>query len=201
MEAIASAKYLKRVGAEGAARDRHDSRQERERGAGDPAVHEQARGRPDREVPALGDRQRDREGRAGRTSPSIRTISGSRRAFVDMGPTKNRRRVRPAPQGRAYREQRHYCHVTILVSSDEQAEDGADAKGKGKSAQGREGGCAQDAGSQGAARRGAKKAAAPMRGAAKKAATERARRSGSRRRPRKPHREESATQEQDGDLS
>src|ERR687894_531449 len=38
--------------------------------------------------------------------------------FVDMGPTKNRRRVRPAPQGRAYREQRHFCHVTVLVSSD-----------------------------------------------------------------------------------
>src|SRR5215203_1317534 len=40
--------------------------------------------------------------------------------FVDMGPTKNRRRVRPAPQGRAYREQRHYCHITIQVTSDEQ---------------------------------------------------------------------------------
>jgi large subunit ribosomal protein L22 len=39
--------------------------------------------------------------------------------FVDMGPTKHRRRVRPAPQGRAYREQRHFCHVTVLVSSDE----------------------------------------------------------------------------------
>lgn len=39
--------------------------------------------------------------------------------FVDMGPTKNRRRMRPAPQGRAYREQRHYCHITIHVSSDE----------------------------------------------------------------------------------
>jgi large subunit ribosomal protein L22 len=37
--------------------------------------------------------------------------------FVDMGPTKHRRRVRPAPQGRAYREQRHFCHVTVLVSS------------------------------------------------------------------------------------
>jgi large subunit ribosomal protein L22 len=37
--------------------------------------------------------------------------------FVDIGPTKNRRRVRPAPQGRAYREQRHFCHVTVLVSS------------------------------------------------------------------------------------
>src|SRR5712672_247137 len=41
-----------------------------------------------------------------------------RTAFVDRGPTKNRRRVRPAPQGRAYREQRHFCHVTILLSSE-----------------------------------------------------------------------------------
>lgn len=39
--------------------------------------------------------------------------------FVDMGPTKNRRRMRPAPQGRAYREQRHYCHITIQVSSED----------------------------------------------------------------------------------
>jgi len=42
-----------------------------------------------------------------------------RTVFVDMGPTKNRRRMRPAPQGRAYREQRHYCHITIQVTSDE----------------------------------------------------------------------------------
>jgi large subunit ribosomal protein L22 len=40
--------------------------------------------------------------------------------YVDMGPTKNRRRMRPAPQGRAYREQRHYCHITIEVSSEDQ---------------------------------------------------------------------------------
>src|SRR2546421_2555229 len=39
-------------------------------------------------------------------------------AYVDRGPTKNRRRVRPAPQGRAYRERRHFCHITVLVSSD-----------------------------------------------------------------------------------
>ena len=39
--------------------------------------------------------------------------------FVDMGPTKNRRRVRPAPQGRAYRERRHFHHVTVLLSNDE----------------------------------------------------------------------------------
>jgi large subunit ribosomal protein L22 len=44
-------------------------------------------------------------------------------AFVDRGPTKHRRRVRPAPQGRAYREQRHFCNVTILLSSDERAEE------------------------------------------------------------------------------
>lgn len=50
-------------------------------------------------------------------------------AFVDRGPTKNRRRVRPAPQGRAYRERRHFCHVTILLSNDERPE----PKGKGKS--------------------------------------------------------------------
>ena len=41
--------------------------------------------------------------------------------FVDMGPTKGRRRMRPAPQGRAYREQRHYCHITIEVTSEERA--------------------------------------------------------------------------------
>jgi large subunit ribosomal protein L22 len=41
--------------------------------------------------------------------------------FVDMGPTKGRKRMRPAPQGRAYREQRHYCHITIQVTSEEKA--------------------------------------------------------------------------------
>src|SRR5438309_4898500 len=46
-------------------------------------------------------------------------------AFVDRGPTKNRRRIRPAPQGRAFRERRHFCHITILLSSDKQ-----DAKSK-----------------------------------------------------------------------
>ena len=39
--------------------------------------------------------------------------------FVDRGPTKHRSRMRPAPQGRAYRERRHFCHVTVLLSSDE----------------------------------------------------------------------------------
>ena len=50
-------------------------------------------------------------------------------AFVDRGPTKHRSRMRPAPQGRAFRERRHFCHITILVSSDKQ--DG-EAKGTGK---------------------------------------------------------------------
>src|SRR5438132_2478430 len=52
-------------------------------------------------------------------------------AYVDRGPTKNRSRMRPAPQGRAYRERRHFCHVTILVSSDKQ---GGESKTTGKSA-------------------------------------------------------------------
>lgn len=51
-------------------------------------------------------------------------------AYVDQGPTKNRRRMRPAPQGRAYRERRHFCHVTILVSSDDKNA----VQGDGKSA-------------------------------------------------------------------
>ena len=50
-------------------------------------------------------------------------------AYVDQGPTKNRRRMRPAPQGRAYKERRHFCHVTILVSSDSKD---APAKSDGK---------------------------------------------------------------------
>ena len=45
-------------------------------------------------------------------------------AYVDDGPTKHRRRLRPAPQGRAFRQQRHFCHVTILLSSDEPSENG-----------------------------------------------------------------------------
>jgi len=38
--------------------------------------------------------------------------------YVDMGPTKNRRRLRPAPQGRAFFERRHYCHITVEVTSE-----------------------------------------------------------------------------------
>src|SRR5437868_3415056 len=59
-------------------------------------------------------------------------------AFVDRGPTKHRRRVRPAPQGRAYREQRHFCNVTILLSSDERVEETDGKKGKGLAAESKE---------------------------------------------------------------
>lgn len=58
--------------------------------------------------------------------------------FVDMGPTKGRKRMRPAPQGRAYREQRHYCHITIEVTSDEKAKTEKELKieaGKAKRAE------------------------------------------------------------------
>ena len=36
-------------------------------------------------------------------------------AVVDLGPAKWRRRVRPAPMGRAFREQRHYKHISIVI--------------------------------------------------------------------------------------
>src|ERR671938_964037 len=90
-------------------------------------------------------------------------------AFVDMGPTKHRRRVRPAPQGRAYREQRHFCHVTVLVSTGQEE---TPAKGKGKNAK-----AAAEASPKAAAtparKGGAKKAAGPG-DAEKKAAAKRA---------------------------
>jgi len=38
-------------------------------------------------------------------------------ATVDLGPTKFRRRVRPAPMGRAYRERRWQNHITIEVKT------------------------------------------------------------------------------------
>ena len=46
-----------------------------------------------------------------------------KRCFVDIGPTKNRRRLRPAPQGRAYFERRHFCHITIEVTSEAMPEE------------------------------------------------------------------------------
>jgi large subunit ribosomal protein L22 len=90
-----------------------------------------------------------------------------RTAFVDRGPTKNRRRVRPAPQGRAYREQRHFCHVTISLSNDARPEPGkagktdADAEKPAKLAE-----------SKGRKRGGAAAAPRAKRAAAKKEAPE-----------------------------
>ncbi|MBI3939975.1 MAG: 50S ribosomal protein L22 [Acidobacteria bacterium] len=45
------------------------------------------------------------------------------RAFVDLGPTKQRRRMRPAPMGRAYRERRWSSHITIHVSDGKDQEE------------------------------------------------------------------------------
>src|SRR5215212_9911348 len=79
-------------------------------------------------------------------------------AFVDMGPTKHRRRVRPAPQGRAYREQRHFCHVTVEVSTGQ--DEGTAAKGKGKSAKAVAAAQPKPAAKKAAPKRAAKKAEA-----------------------------------------
>ena len=54
-------------------------------------------------------------------------------AYVDIGPTKGRRRVRPAPQGRAYREQRHFCHITIRLSSDTRIDNSKERAAKDRS--------------------------------------------------------------------
>jgi large subunit ribosomal protein L22 len=62
--------------------------------------------------------------------------------FVDRGPTKRRFRFRPAPQGRAYRERRHGCHVTILVSSDEREEKEKKKSAPKKSVRAKRGGAA-----------------------------------------------------------
>jgi len=110
-------------------------------------------------------------------------------AFVDMGPTKHRRRVRPAPQGRAYREQRHFCHVTLLVSTGE-AEAPAAAKGKGKNAK-----AAAAASPKPAGTGGAKKAAGGDAPAEKKTTTKRASKKAEAAPAVEPKAEESATQE------
>jgi len=85
--------------------------------------------------------------------------------YVDMGPTKHRRRVRPAPQGRAYREQRHFCHVTVLVASEEKE---VARKGRGKAATGKE--TKADAKKASAAGSKGKSAAAGRKGGATKKA-------------------------------
>jgi large subunit ribosomal protein L22 len=88
--------------------------------------------------------------------------------YVDMGPTKHRRRVRPAPQGRAYREQRHFCHVTVLVSSQE-TEAVVPEKGKKKATKG-----APAADKKGGKGEAAKKAASAETAPAKKETKKRA---------------------------
>jgi large subunit ribosomal protein L22 len=92
-------------------------------------------------------------------------------AFVDRGPTKNRRRVRPAPQGRAYRERRHFCHVTILLSNDERPEPKGKGDSKGKDSATKP---AKLAESKGRKRGGAAAAPRAKRTAAKTAASDRA---------------------------
>lgn len=106
--------------------------------------------------------------------------------YVDMGPTKNRRRVRPAPQGRAYREQRHFCHVTVLVSTGTDTAGAAGGKGKGKNAK-----AAAEASPTG----GAKKAAAGRADAAQQKTTKRASKKAEAAPAAEPKAEESATQE------
>jgi large subunit ribosomal protein L22 len=91
-------------------------------------------------------------------------------AFVDRGPTKGRRRVRPAPQGRAYREQRHFCHVTILLSNDARPEPKAARHGDGKAIEAKP---AKLAESKGRKRGGAAAAPRAKRVAPKTAASER----------------------------
>ena len=111
--------------------------------------------------------------------------------YVDMGPTKNRRRVRPAPQGRAYREQRHFCHVTVLVSTDTEADGAGGPKGKGRTAK-----AAAEASPKGAARGGAKKAAGAGGGdAEKKTASKRASKKAEAAPAAQAQADESATQE------
>lgn len=39
-----------------------------------------------------------------------------REAVVDLGPTKNRFRMMPAPMGRAFRQRRRQSHITIQLS-------------------------------------------------------------------------------------
>jgi large subunit ribosomal protein L22 len=39
-------------------------------------------------------------------------------AHVDLGPTKSRFRLQPAPMGRAYRQRRRQSHITIRVSDE-----------------------------------------------------------------------------------
>jgi large subunit ribosomal protein L22 len=110
-------------------------------------------------------------------------------AFVDMGPTKHRRRVRPAPQGRAYREQRHFCHVTVEVSTGQEEAPAAKGKKNAKAA-------AEASPKPAAARKGgAKKAAGTGAAAEKKTAPKRASKKAEAAPAAEAQAEESASQE------
>ena len=115
-------------------------------------------------------------------------------AFVDMGPTKHRRRVRPAPQGRAYREQRHFCHVTVQVSTGKD-EAAAAPKGKGKAAKAAEESSPKTTAKAGAKKGAAKKAAGGDAPAEKKAASKRASKKMEAAPAEESKADESATQE------
>jgi len=115
--------------------------------------------------------------------------------YVDMGPTKHRRRVRPAPQGRAYREQRHFCHVTVMVSTDGQAEEATPAKGKGKNVKAAKEASPKAAGAAGKGGAKKAKAAGGDAPAEKKTATKRASKKTEAAPAAEPKAEESATQE------
>ena len=116
-------------------------------------------------------------------------------AFVDRGPTKNRRRVRPAPQGRAYREQRHFCHVTVLVSTGTDEAAAAPKRGKGKTAKAVEEASPKAAGKGGAKSSAAKKGAGGDAPAEKKAASKRAPKKTEAAPAEESKADESATQE------
>ena len=116
-------------------------------------------------------------------------------AFVDMGPTKHRRRVRPAPQGRAYREQRHFCHVTVQVSTGVDEAAAAPKKGKGKTAKAAEEAQPKSAAKGGAKKPAAKKASGGDAPAEKKAASKRATKKTEAAPAEESKADESATQE------
>jgi large subunit ribosomal protein L22 len=45
------------------------------------------------------------------------------KAVINTGPTKWRRRLRPAPMGRAYRQQRRYQHISITIRGKDEVEE------------------------------------------------------------------------------
>jgi large subunit ribosomal protein L22 len=93
--------------------------------------------------------------------------------FVDMGPTKHRRRVRPAPQGRAYREQRHFCHVTVLVASEDKKVAAVKGKGKTDAGKGAKTPAAEEKSTKSAGRKGGSKKTAATKESAEKKTTKR----------------------------